>query len=68
MKTIESRKNTTENIEALAKQIDGESKIGLALLWVLDDAHENTNAYRVVKEAVQELRKLKEQENLEMEL
>jgi hypothetical protein len=60
MKTIEKAQNTKENIEALEKQIDDNSKIGLALLWVLDDAPGNTNAYRVTVDAAAELAALRE--------
>jgi hypothetical protein len=60
MKTIEKAQNTKENIEALEKQIDDNSKIGLALLWVLDDAPGNTNAYRVTADAADELAALRE--------
>lgn len=52
---IEKPQNTQENIDRLNYEIDEKSKLGFALLWILDEAAENTNAYMVVKEAQAEL-------------
>jgi hypothetical protein len=59
MKTIEVSDNTQANIEALEKVANAlENDLGLCILWVLDDAHGNTNAYRIAKGALSELARL----------
>jgi hypothetical protein len=56
MKTIEVSDNTQANIETLEKVANAlENDLGLCILWVLDDAPGNTNAYRIAKGALSEL-------------
>lgn len=54
IRNFEETENTEKNIVKLQKQIDENTYLGSCLLWVLDDASGNTNAYTAVKEAVAE--------------
>ena len=56
---IEKADNTEENIAELEGRVDGNTALGICILWVLDDAHENTNAYRHAKQAIEELADLR---------
>lgn len=54
MKTV-SHIDKDAEIEKIAQEINADSALGFALLWVLDDGLENTNAITAVKNALTEL-------------
>lgn len=55
MNTISQSDNTEANITAIEEQIKGETDLEACILWVLDDARGNTNAYRIARDAAAEL-------------